>query len=262
MIFAKTRLFGTLEVVSQVEATSTSSHVVATKELSSPYANCNLMITSGADSSSASYNKILYDMALLTSNGGVSYDIATKSSIEERFINYKAAERQNYTYGEITLFSMFSIFDVIWTDTSNPLNIFHKIPNSGGYFYDLGSGSGVPVFQASMLHYFDQCKGVEMLQGLHNISVAGKSYYDQNLKPEYKTEVGFYHGSLLDLETMNWTDGDIVFVNSTCFDESLLLSIEKIALRMKEGSYIVVLSKQFSEPCFKVVQELRLPMSW
>ena len=37
------------------------------------------------------------------------------------------------------------------------------------------------------------------------------------------------HGSFLDLSVKDWRDADVVYVNSTCFDEELMEKIAAIA---------------------------------
>lgn len=39
--------------------------------------------------------------------------------------------------------------------------------NDGGVFYDLGSGAGKGVIAASLLHPFERCCGIELLDSLH-----------------------------------------------------------------------------------------------
>ncbi len=39
----------------------------------------------------------------------------------------------------------------------------------------------------------------------------------------------FIHGDLLKMRTKDWRDGDIVFINSTCYDEGLMSKIANLA---------------------------------
>lgn len=41
----------------------------------------------------------------------------------------------------------------------------------GGYFYDLGCGTGKPLVAAALLHDFDVCCGIECLEGLFSAAV-------------------------------------------------------------------------------------------
>jgi hypothetical protein len=55
-----------------------------------------------------------------------------------------------------------------------------------------------------------------------------------------------WQGSILDF---NWTaDGDVVFANSTCFDDSLMLKMSKMAEGLKPGSIFVTFTKGLVTP--------------
>ena len=45
------------------------------------------------------------------------------------------------------------------------------LQNRGGTLYDLGSGTGKACVAAAILHNFDQCVGVECLEGLFSVSL-------------------------------------------------------------------------------------------
>lgn len=49
-----------------------------------------------------------------------------------------------------------------------------------------------------------------------------------------------YEGSFLDFD---WSDGDVVFANSTCFDDELMMDMSKKAERLKAGAIIVTFTK-------------------
>jgi hypothetical protein len=48
----------------------------------------------------------------------------------------------------------------------------------GGIFYDLGSGTGKPVIGAAVLHNFDVCYGIEILEGLYSVSLDALNTYN------------------------------------------------------------------------------------
>ena len=73
----------------------------------------------------------------------------------------------------------------------------------------------------------------------------------------------FYHDSIEILTNIDWTDGDVIFVNSTCFDRVLMSKISEIAARLKPGTVIITLTHMLdSEANYDLAKELRLPMSW
>ena len=133
----------------------------------------------------------------------------------------------------------------------------------GLFFYSLeGSGSGYPVFAAGLLHPFESCCGIEILSSLHDLSIQGKSTWDSLYQAKYNSKMEFYHGSITDLTLKDWTDGDVVLANSTCFDDSLMQEIDTIAIRLRAGAYIITLSKRLTDVYFDLIEEVRLAMSW
>ena len=68
-----------------------------------------------------------------------------------------------------------------------------------------------------------------------------------------------YEGSFLDFD---WADGDIVFANSTCFDDGLMAQMTRCAERLKAGAMVVTFTKGMTSPCFELLERKRLRMSW
>jgi len=55
---------------------------------------------------------------------------------------------------------------------------------------------------------------------------------------------------------------DIVFANSTCFDDELMKKISKRAEGMKSGSKFITLTKSLSSEAFLIVNQRQYVMSW
>lgn len=58
------------------------------------------------------------------------------------------------------------------------------------------------------------------------------------------SEVEFIHGDALDPDVCDWTDGDIVFANSTCFDDPFMRRLASAATALKKGSIFITLTKR------------------
>ena len=58
----------------------------------------------------------------------------------------------------------------------------------------------------------------------------------------------FSQGSILDED---WSDGDVVFANSTCFDDDLMEKMAKQATTLKAGAYFVTFTKGLNSPDFE-----------
>lgn len=55
---------------------------------------------------------------------------------------------------------------------------------------------------------------------------------------------------------------DIVFANSTCFDEDLMKSMALVAEHMKPGARIITLTKQLPSSEFTLLDRRQYVMSW
>ncbi len=66
-------------------------------------------------------------------------------------------------------------------------------------------------------------------------------------------------GSFLEFD---WTDGDVVFANSTCFDDALMTQMATCAERLRPGSVFVSFTKSLPSRCFEIIERRRYRMSW
>eukprot|EP00455_Lapot_gusevi_P038755 TRINITY_DN4343_c0_g1_i8.p1 TRINITY_DN4343_c0_g1~~TRINITY_DN4343_c0_g1_i8.p1 ORF type:complete len:305 (+),score=97.66 TRINITY_DN4343_c0_g1_i8:55-969(+) len=162
-------------------------------------------------------------------------------------------ERASLVYGEVTFESL---AEVLYKKVDLP---------AGGVFYDLGSGTGRGVFAAAMVHNFQKCVGIEILQGLYEASEQVLTQYRQQVLPQYDSDekkgqvIEFVRADFLEYD---WSDADLVFANSTCFDEKLVSCIAAVAARLKKGTWFITLTKQLNSPHFRVVHSQQYRMSW
>lgn len=68
-------------------------------------------------------------------------------------------------------------------------------------------------------------------------------------------------GSFLAPE-FDWTDGDVVFANSTCFAEDTLAAIADRAVSLRPGARIVTFTTALKTPWLRVLLKKRYRMSW
>ena len=66
----------------------------------------------------------------------------------------------------------------------------------------------------------------------------------------------------MDISKKDWRDGDIVFANSTCYDDELMGKIGVIAIGMKKGAFFVSFTKRLPCTDFVVVEHSMERMSW
>jgi hypothetical protein len=150
----------------------------------------------------------------------------------------------------------------------------------GMNFYDVGSGSGRGVMLATILHEFKRCQGIEILSGLYGAAMGVRQRYIAEFAPRKDgvaagakvdvKSVGWppelagpevhFHNS--DFRLIDWSDADLVFANSTCFDEQLMTDLARQAERMRAGAIIMTLTKGLQSTHFQVLESKQYPMSW
>jgi len=196
------------------------------------------------------YNKVCEDVE-------VNYDNARDISRSEReSMNMEISRIGFLTYGEIPYQSMKQIFDNIkeMKQTSRKHHHFN--------LYDLGSGSGSSTLAALLQLPFHKAVGIEILQGLYQMSLNIKIQW--NSIGKYDTILDFIHGSILD--SWDWIEQDrpaIIFANSTCFNDEMFSKISQNSKLLPIGSYVITLSVPITtrnSNKIKLLKELRLEM--
>lgn len=159
------------------------------------------------------------------------------------------------TYGEIEFVPYYSILRraclEYWASTELPI------------YYDLGSGTGRAVFASHLSQDFASCEGIEILSGLFESSLEIQKLYNSSFQGIIRWNVSpavrLHCNSILDHD---WSNGDIVFANSTCFDSSLMEKLSKKAEELKPGSVFISFTKSLSSDKFTVVDKCKYTMSW
>lgn len=174
-----------------------------------------------------------------------SYERAKDASLNERVLNNM--HQDSLVYGEVEYESF--------------IHILRWIPvQRGGTFYDLGSGSGRAVFTARLMHDFEMCTGVELLPELHELANEVKSVYHETTTKLSFDAVSFHCQDILKYD---WSDGAVVFVHSTCFEDDLLQPLFIKAKQLRPGSYFITFrSTGIPTSAFELVKEMRQEMSW
>lgn len=142
----------------------------------------------------------------------------------------------------------------------------HVPMKAGQVFYDVGHGTGRGVFLAALLHDFKRCSGIEILNGLYTASTEVLKKWNSDYAPKSTTgkgvggpEITLHHS---DFRLIDFSDGDVVFANSTCFDEQLMTDLARSCERLKQGTYVVTLTKGLNSTHFQVVESKQYAMSW
>eukprot|EP00904_Undaria_pinnatifida_P012720 jgi/Undpi1/8579/HiC_scaffold_25.g11044.m1 len=65
-------------------------------------------------------------------------------------------------------------------------------------------------------------------------------------------EIEFVKG---DFTVLDWSDGDVVFANSTCFDDDLMKKTAKAVASLKEGAIVITTTDTVPSPALEVLEE-------
>lgn len=178
-----------------------------------------------------------------------------------RQLAHKARDRHessqhDLTYGEVTFGTLAQI-------------LCEDLKNSGiestGIFYDLGSGTGRGVIGAALIGSFDRVCGVEMISELHEAALGVKEEFVERVAPgigydcENGPEIKFVEGNLL---RADWSDADVVFINSTCFSKGLMEKISQQADRLRPGACIITLTQPLTSSYFEILKSIKYDYSW
>lgn len=162
--------------------------------------------------------------------------------------------KQSLIYGEISFHAF--------------VKVLSKIPlEKNAKFFDLGSGTGKAVIAARLLFDFETVQGIEIIGSLHEVAVKIHSKFEnqseiQRLRLPLRQNVYQHIGDFL-CEDYDWfSDTDVVFINSTCFDEDLMIRITEIAENMPPGSFVITFTKPLISDQFEIKEKCRYDMSW
>jgi hypothetical protein len=152
-----------------------------------------------------------------------------------------------------------------------------------GAFYDLGCGTGKPVFAAALLGggAWSACRGVEILEGL--VCVAEDELLEQwkgglprllrgSKEPTYaippgarRTPITFHVGDATQPGEcgVDWpADAAVVYACSTCFDEATMGGLASAAVRMAAGTFFCSSGTHLDGPRWELVGETPSSFSW
>jgi hypothetical protein len=91
---------------------------------------------------------------------------------------------------------------------------------------------------------------------LHSLAL---SLVDTYREEGGNSNIQFVHGNILNED---WSSGDFIFINSTCFDNSLMGRISSKAEALKKGAILVTLTKRLPSPNFRILEAKLYQMSW
>ena len=138
----------------------------------------------------------------------------------------------------------------------------------GGIFYDLGSGLGKAVFAAALLYQWRRCTGIEVLDMLHDGARELADKWDRTkdgllflTEEQRQTEIDLINEDFSSHD-LNVSDAAVVYLNSTTFEQDMLLKLASKCDKMKDDTFVITHTKRLPSIHFNVLEECRLMQSW
>jgi SAM-dependent methyltransferase len=203
-----------------------------------------------------------------------------KKIAKESVIRDPTIPSSKLTYGEIDFFSFVAILERLE-------------PKNGDKFLDLGHGTGRAIVCTALLYgnIFDMISGVEIIPELYaasqvviaNLTEVYCRYSD--IFAAHSADVVVREGDFTIPDFVDWSSAgilcsydlstlrllislyfsthiDIIFANSTCFDDDLMDFLSEKATDLKEGARIVTLTKMLDSPYLQLIDQRQYAMSW
>lgn len=190
----------------------------------------------------------------------LSVALGKETSQEERQENGLFGEE--YCYGEFDLQVFVDVFAKI-------KRVFgHLPPNSGGVFWDLGSGLGKLIIGAAVLHQFTQVWGMEKLRGLDRLAAdmvkgyLNSDYYSQADPPMRDMQIRCVCADFLTSDA--WIENTTVcFIHSSTFSGKMMDVLREKARTMNVGCMMVTVTQGLGDnDLWFVVGEEEVEFSW
>lgn len=191
--------------------------------------------------------------------GSVTPEIINDISRRQRS-GMKKGDNSSLAYSEIPYEGIFKIIGQL-----------HRLgldAGSEGTFVDLGSGIGNVMYGALLAHDFNVVVGIEILSDLHDIACEVHELWDSEVrKPlplkKQETVVKLVRGDCCHID---WSYGDVVFSNATCFDTATMERLARLACDLKPSAFIVCVSNKLPAaivaPYMDIVQTGDIETSW
>mmetsp|Transcript_228 Transcript_228/g.524 ORF Transcript_228/g.524 Transcript_228/m.524 type:complete len:264 (-) Transcript_228:13-804(-) len=126
----------------------------------------------------------------------------------------------------------------------------------GKRFLDLGSGTGRAALAWTLLVPDGTAVGIEIRKSLHEQAMQVVEVLPEHLQRRLDLRCG----NLFDYDSLE--DADVILVNSTGFDESLMSMVTRKLTAVRQGSLIVTLSQPLGGPGWSLLREALYRMTW
>lgn len=182
-----------------------------------------------------------------------AHSIANATSVKAGDVKNKG-EGRNFVYGEIEYDAFSAVLDVALVG----------IPKKQK-FVDLGAGLGKACLWVAMTTNFEEILGIEIIDDLVSKAHELQSTLEKHLKRRDMVlgskKFDLIQGDFLSDEH-EWEEADLIFANSTCFTEDLMMKLSVKSQACKPGTRFITFTASLDSPYWKVIYKQQLAMSW
>lgn len=134
----------------------------------------------------------------------------------------------------------------------------------GEELWDIGSGTGKPVFLAALMFPFSRCVGVEVLAPLALTAEKLLSRYVREHLPALpeeiqRREIRFITGRF---EDVDFSSADVVFSHCTTYSPELLRALGERVAALKPGSRLITVGQPLQHPGLEQAFIAETMMEW
>jgi hypothetical protein len=167
----------------------------------------------------------------------IDFPIADSVALSKKLRNLVPEPNNSLSYTEVVSKSFLELitslknFDIGFNETS--------------VFYDIGSGIGKNVLLIGIMNTFKRSIGIEINDGLYRKSLDLIKQFNKTLRsPVDQTDLELLRG---DGTFIDWSLGDLVYIQAVCFDDEMMERINKIANKLLPGSVVLLIARKLPD---------------
>jgi hypothetical protein len=114
--------------------------------------------------------------------------------------------------------------------------------NESSVFVDIGCGIGKNVLLIGVMNVFKRSIGIEINDSLYRKGLELMKAFNQQLRsPVDQTEMELIRG---DATYIDWSYASLVYIQATCFDDSMLERISSISNKLFPSSIVIMIGRK------------------
>jgi SAM-dependent methyltransferase len=174
------------------------------------------------------------------------FEVISGYQISGRYREQMKIKEKSYIYGEARIEEFTKVLALCGN-------------NSDKIFYDLGSGTGKTCFTATFLGGFKKAIGIEIILDLYLTAKKLQNEVPKTYR-QYADKLEFING---DITKENFLNGDVIFINSTCYEDYIFNNLVEKFHQLKPGSHVIMTTRKMKTDDFELIYDSdEIEYSW